>query len=47
MKKPQANKPKMVTGGTSTDMGEDDPAGLIPSVAANPSKFKEVEIKSG
>jgi hypothetical protein len=46
MKKPQ-DKPKMVTGGTTTEDGDDDPAGLIPSVSANPGKFKEVEIKSG
>lgn len=35
----------MVTGSTSTE-GE-DPVGLIPSAAANPSKYKEVEIKAG
>lgn len=37
--------PVMVVGGT-TD-GEDDPMGLIPTAQANPSKFKEVEIKAG
>jgi hypothetical protein len=42
MKKPQQNKPKMMTGGTTTENEDDDPAGLIPSVAANPTKFKEV-----
>lgn len=47
MKKPQAKKPVMMTGGTTTEAEDDDPMGLIPSVAANPSKFKEVEIKSG
>ena len=38
-------KPVMVVGGT-TD-GEEDTMGLIPTAQANPSKFKEVEIKAG
>jgi hypothetical protein len=38
-------KPVMVMGGT-TD-GEEDTMGLIPTAQANPSKFKEVEIKAG
>ena len=39
-------KPKMVSGGTTTQE-DDDPMGLIPTASTNPAKFKEVEIKSG
>jgi hypothetical protein len=38
-------KPIMVVGGT-TD-GDEDTMGLIPTAQANPTKFKEVEIKAG
>jgi hypothetical protein len=37
--------PSTVVGGT-TD-GEEDTMGLIPTTQANPTKFKEVEIKAG
>lgn len=38
-------KPKMVTGGTTTE--EDDPVGLIPSAFNNAGKFKDASIKGG
>ena len=36
----------MVTAGTAQN-DVDDPMGVIPTAQANPSKFKEVEIKAG
>ena len=39
-------KPQMVTAGTAQN-DVDDPMGVIPTAQANPSKFKEVEIKAG